>query len=80
MQRKMNGEVGLELACTVILCFAESNDLGLQYSNHNFNESSRTIILLQAALSLSLPCVDGYWPLGSRGVKGQEMDRYTDHM
>lgn len=69
MQRKMSGEAGLELVCTAAHWFAESNNLGLFYTKHNFNESYRTTILFQAAFS---PCqVDGYWPLGTRGAKGQ---------
>lgn len=50
MQRKISGEAGLELVYTAALCFAESNNLGLFYSKHSFNESYRTIILFQAAL------------------------------
>lgn len=51
MQRKTSGEAGRELVCTAALCFAESNDLVISYSNLNFNEHYGTITLFQAALS-----------------------------
>lgn len=53
----MSGEAGLQLVSTTAFCFVESNNLGLFYSKHSFNESYRTIILFQAALSA--PQADG---------------------
>lgn len=51
MQRKMSGEVDLELVCTTALCFSESNNLSLFFSKHIFIESYKIIKLFEAALS-----------------------------
>lgn len=61
MQRKTSGEADRELVCTAALCFAEINNLGIFYSNLNFNERYGTITLFQAALSSPRMVDTGHW-------------------